>query len=113
MCIRDRCSCGNIGCLETYVSVRDGEDLNLPKCSRYLAAGLVTLVNLFDPSVVYLGHDIAKAGITAAKSLENEINSRFLSRKIKKIKVEISAFGERSPIYGAFSLGIAGYIGKI
>lgn len=108
----ERCSCGNIGCLEMYASVADGEEIDFAKCSRYLAAGLVTLVNLFDPSVIYLGHDIAKAGNSAAKALEREINSRFLSRKIKKIKVEISAFGERSPVYGAFALAAAGYIGK-
>jgi len=107
-----KCSCGNVGCLEMYASIKDAETPDAKKICKYLASGLVTLVNLFDPSVIYLGHDIARLGDSAAENLKKEINQRCISRKIKEINAEISAFGERSPVYGAFSLAVCGYIGR-
>ena len=108
-----RCSCGNIGCLEMYASIDDDENTDIRQKCRYLAAGVTALINLFDPSVIYLGHEIAKYGDDVAKMLQEEINSRYLTSDIKKIGVEISAFGEKAPVYGAFSLAVCGYIGKI
>lgn len=107
-----KCSCGNIGCLETYVSIKEGEPVDLEKSCRYLSAGLVTLINLFDPAVIYLGHDIAREGERAARLLENEISRRYISREKKKVAVEISKFGDRSPVYGAFAAAVWDYIGK-
>jgi predicted NBD/HSP70 family sugar kinase len=107
-----KCSCGNIGCLEMYASIKQGEKTDLEKTCKYLASGLVTLINLFDPAVIYLGHDIALEGERAAKLLEKEVSERYISRRMKRISVEISAFGERSPVFGAFALAVCGYIGK-
>lgn len=108
-----RCSCGNIGCLEMYASIDDDENTDIKEKCKYLAAGVIALINLFDPAVIYLGHDIAKYEDTAAVLLQNEINSKYLTSDIKKIKVEISAFGEKAPVYGAFALAVCGYIGKM
>lgn len=107
-----KCSCGNVGCLEMYASIKNGKKFDLEKSCRYLAAGLVTLINLFDPSVVFLGHDIAKEGERAAKLLQESINGKYLSREKKKVSVEISAFEENSPIYGAFAIAVCSYLGK-
>lgn len=108
-----KCSCGNNGCLELYASIKEGKAFNLEKSCRYLAAGLVTLINLFDPSVIYLGHDIAKEGDRAASLLQNEINERYISREKKNVSVRISKFGEYAPVYGSVAVAVCEYIGKI
>lgn len=106
-----KCSCGNIGCLEMYASInKDGKN-DIEKICRYLSVGLVTLINLFDPSVIYLGHDIADYGDEAAALLESEISSRYISRKSKSIHVEISKFGRRAPIIGSIAAAVYGHIG--
>lgn len=109
----ERCSCGNIGCLEMYASVTDTAHIDLERINRYLPSGLVTLINLFDPQTIFLGHDIAVAGEPVAKMLEESIRERFISRGMKEIKVEISAFKEIAPEYGAFALAVCRYIAKI
>lgn len=109
----EKCSCGNIGCLEMYASIKNNDFSELEKKCEYLSSGLVTLVNLFDPSVIYLGHDIARVGERAAEILNKKITGKYISSNAKKIQVKVSAFKERSPIYGAFALGVCGYIGKL
>lgn len=107
-----KCNCGNVGCLELYASINNNDFSNLDVKCKYLASALITLINLFDPSVIYLGHDIARIGEKAAALLNKEISDKYISRSSKKINVELSKFGERSPIYGAFALAVCGYIGK-
>ncbi len=107
-----KCSCGNIGCLELYASIKEGKKFDLQKSCRYLASGLVTLINLFDPSVIYLGHEIARKGDEAAKILEGEIAKRYISREKKQVSVEISEFGEFAPVYGSVAVAVCEYIGK-
>ena len=95
-----------------YASIKENNFFDLEKSCKYLSAGLVTLINLFDPSVIYLGHDIAREGDIAADILQKELACRYISRSKKTINVEISAFGELAPVYGAFAVAVCGFLGK-
>ena len=70
----------------------------------YGAIGLVSVVNIFDPQVIYLGHEFALAGDMAAQKLEGYIKDKTMSSRYKTVPVEISAFGEKAPLTGASAL---------
>jgi len=84
-----------------------GDNLALNLIDRlclYTSIGLVSLVNLYDPQVIYLGHDIALAGELVTTKLDAYINDKILSRRYKHIPVEISAFGENAPLIGSAAI---------
>lgn len=95
------CDCGNKGCLELYLS---SPEAYTKEAEKHLASGLVTLINLFDPSCIYLGHDSEKYGKDICESLYENINKRFVSREYKEVKIEFSKFGKNAPLYGAIAL---------
>lgn len=109
-----RCSCGNIGCLEMYASFSE-KNKGMPKSERakmleekcrYLAVGLVTLINLFDPKVIYIGHNISVFGKEAEEMLNKQLADRYISSGYKNIRVEQSMFGTDAPLYGSIALCI-------
>ncbi len=71
---------------------------------RYMSYGLISVINIFDPQVIYLGHEIALAGDLAAARLEADINKRFFSSSYKSIPVEISAFRHKAPVAGSAAI---------
>ena len=71
---------------------------------RYMSYGLISLINIFDPQVIYLGHDIALAGDLASSGLEADIKRRFFSSNYKSVPVEISAFRHKAPVAGAAAI---------
>lgn len=107
-----QCSCGNTGCLELYTSLPNNfKDMSyrrqiekIDDIGRYLSAGIVTLINLFDPAQIFLGHDIAVAGEYVSDLLNNSIKGKYLTFGNKPVNIEISAFADRSPIKGSIAL---------
>lgn len=114
------CSCGNRGCLEHYAAFPD--DFSVRTATErqtiwesscpYLAAGLTTLINLFDPSCIFIGHEAALCGDQAAAQLELKISGKYISAAHKRIPVRMSAFGESAPMSGAIALCVE-HIGEL
>lgn len=104
------CRCGNNGCLELYVSVpRTSEQLTqerLRSICKYLSIGCINLINLFNPSHIFLGHETIKLGENFPKLLKESIENRYLSRGYNNVEISFSRLGEQSPIYGAIALYI-------
>lgn len=71
---------------------------------KYMSYGLISLINFFDPQVIYLGHDIALAGDLAAGRLEANISKRFFSSNYKSVPIEISAFCHKAPVAGSAAI---------
>ncbi len=71
---------------------------------KYLSYGLISLINIFDPQVIYLGHDIALAGELAASRLEAYVSKRFFSCNYKSVPIEISAFRHKAPVAGSTAI---------
>lgn len=89
--------------LEAYIG--DNLAFNLiDRLCLYTSIGLVSLVNFYDPQVIYLGHDIAFAGDLVKTKLEAYMNDKILSRRYKYIPIEISAFGENAPLIGSAAI---------
>lgn len=107
-----KCSCGNNGCLELYATLPHNfreiplqqQNKKIDEISRYLAAGIVTLINLFDPEEVFLGHDIAMNGEYASSVLNQLVKGRYLSSENKEVRVAASEFLDKSPVKGAIAL---------
>lgn len=70
----------------------------------YISVGLISLINMFDPQVIYLGHDIALAGELVTKRLEYYIKDKAISSRYKDIPVEISAFCDKAPLLGSAAI---------
>ena len=99
----EKCSCGNVGCLEKYASIPeillntkysswkevvdvDDEEI-LEKEAKYLSSAIVSVINLFDLSVLVFGGDITycadKVFSKILKHLENKV--------VTNSKIEIKA----------------------
>jgi len=84
-----------------------GDKLSINLIERlclYISIGLVNVVNIFDPEVIYLGHEISLAGELVRSNLEEKMNQRIFASKYKKIPIEISDFIDRSPVVGSNAL---------
>lgn len=84
-----------------------GDKLSLNLIDRlclYISIGLVSLSNIFDPEIIYLGHEIALAGNLVTERLTSSINDKIISNKYKNIPVEISTFGDKAPVAGSSAI---------
>ncbi len=121
-----KCNCGNIGCVEEYVSARGimglakGLKAKTPlevynlalkgnkkaisvfeKMGFYLGVGLTNFVNIFDPDVVIIGGGISNAWKFFSKSMEKAVKERCVVNKNPKI---VKSKLKHAAILGAASL---------
>ena len=105
-----KCNCGNIGCLEEYVSARGimriakGLNAKTPldvynlalkgnkkatkvfeKMGFYLGIAVVNFVNIFDPDVIIIGGGISNAWKFFSKSMKKTVKERAYVNKNPKI----------------------------
>jgi N-acetylglucosamine repressor len=141
-----RCECGNIGCLENYVSwpaiysrilssiqrgretaimdlvegditrissqvfidalnLNDPLAMNITKeIASYLAAGMVNLVNLFNPDVIILGGDIAYNNDLLIESVNRYVSRHALHSLVDELKICPTSLGENAKLVGAASV---------
>ena len=118
-----KCSCGNYGCLEEYVSkrfiIRESgypEDKIIEKSrkkdkkivkvyqklGKNLGIGLANLINILDPEVIIIGGGISKSASLFLKEAKKEFKRRTYSPSSKKlVKIKLSKLGEFSGAIGA------------
>lgn len=88
-------------------AAKSGDPLGIRLVDRlcvYISAGLVSMLNLFDPMKIIIGHDGALAGKLLTDRLEPILKQRALSSPYKETPVEIARFQDKSPSIGAASL---------
>ena len=76
----------------------------LEKLVYYLSIGLVNVINIFDPEIIFIGHEIALADDLIIEPLADIVNKNILFRNSKSVRIEISSFGEYAPCIGAGSI---------
>jgi len=118
-----KCSCGNLGCFETYASERFIKrkskyfSIELEKRARKgdkkakkiylefgknLGVGLANLINILDPSVVVVGGGFSRASSLFLNEAKKEVKKRVLSTQSKKsVKIKITKLGEFAGAIGA------------
>ena len=103
----EKCRCGNRGCLEMYASIEknyDGKNSD-EKCA-FLASGAVTLMNLFNPEAIFLGHRIPMLGKNAPEKIKKYMADTYLTASTNDVKILFSKFEKNTPIYGAVAIFI-------
>jgi predicted NBD/HSP70 family sugar kinase len=142
-----RCECGNIGCLENYVSwaavrsklqaeasanpsnaiwelttrqptgsIRPSDFIKALKMGDplatkvmeetldYLGAGIVNMVNLFNPDVIILGGTLLYGNDLMIEKVKAYVNERALQFSTKFLEVHSSSLGENAELIGAAAI---------
>jgi predicted NBD/HSP70 family sugar kinase len=69
-------------------------------CSK-VSTALLGAIHLLNPEKIFIGHESAQGEDAFARRLQKELNSRSLFRDQSPVQVEISAFGDASPVIGS------------
>lgn len=80
---------------------RQGDSLcqkSLDRLTDYLSAGMVSLVNLFDPECIFLSENYCQAADLLASKLTQAVNSRKFFSKDSIVPVKASRFTGTAPI---------------
>lgn len=110
-----KCPCGNMGCMEMYLSVpvilkkagllrwedfltfceREPENPILEQFLEDIGVALVTLANLFDPQAIIVGHEGAMLNTHCYQRMQEILNERAITRRLRRITVHPSSLSER------------------
>lgn len=113
------CSCGNKGCLESYVSLEAyqrrapviGQAAWIEEAAPLLRNAIVTIENLFDPETVVIGgimdDGLLDELVTAAAPLPTSVAAR---RDRTAPRIMRSASGQDAVLRGAASLAFSGVL---
>lgn len=121
-----KCNCGNEGCLELYaagkrideITQTNGDDIEnffikyegkdeVNELLNNISLGIVTAINLLDPSTIILGGGVVKMNGFPKEQLIKMIKSRVRSEKIAKDLEIIDA--KHSQFGGCLGAGIYGF----
>lgn len=129
----ERCTCGNRGCLETYVSApaitrraaevmppsnissskqvfelaRQGNEeciQVLQQTGEFIGIGLTNLIHIFNPALIVLGGGVSKAEQFILPPIQQEIEKRSLTNAAKETEVFISDLEDNATILGTVAL---------
>lgn len=110
-----KCPCGNMGCMEMYLSVpvilkkagllswdeflafceEDPDNPILAQLLEDLGVALVTLANLFDPQAIIVGHEGAMLNSACFEKMQEILNERAITRRLRSITVHPSSLSDR------------------
>lgn len=129
------CGCGNRGCLEALISVpaiearyaaaaglSSGKSFKalpgaalsgdpsaqrlLHETSQYLGAGLVNVINLFDPNRIVLGGPLVRAWPELTSQVTAQVRGRLYRFAAQTVSISASELGTDASMLGATSLVI-------
>lgn len=105
-----KCFCGNRGCLERYTTIPHNFDgSSSDEICKFLSYGIITIMNMFNPQVIFLGHRIPLLGEDAPEKIKNYVKDKYLSRPYNDVEIRFSKFGSESMKYGAIANFIENY----
>ena len=124
-----KCTCGNTGCAELYVSVprilqkADCEDWETLLCQaergdakacrilnqmcKDLSVLLVNIANAFDPQAIVIGHEGAQLGRKYFDKLQKNLDERTITRNLKHIEVLPSTVGQNIDSLGSSAVAFS------
>ena len=73
---------------------------------HYMAMGVVTLINVFDPEIFALGGGVAKAGDFLLNALTEEVNKHIFYKDVPHGAIVLAELGTDAGIIGAAMLGL-------
>lgn len=85
----------------------------IKETAQYLSAGLVGIVNAFNPCLLVLGGGVIEANPEMIKTIEADIQKRALKPAAESLKVVKAALGNQAGIVGAAALAQNRVVDKI
>ncbi len=136
------CVCGNRGCLETVASVpaimqaikardhtleqlsvhdivnaaRDGDAVvadEIRKAGRYIGVAVANLIDLFNPSRVVIGGQVAEAGDIILNTIRETAQRRTFPLSFAGVQITRNALGADSVCIGACTLVVDQYVAEV
>lgn len=80
----------------------------LADTARYLAAGIVNIINMLDPDAVFIGRELARAGDVLLDPVREEVKRRVLPVLRPTVRIEASTL-ESAPVVGAGVLALQNF----
>ena len=110
----EQCSCGNKGCWEAYASVtalirqtncaKKGDEAAtavVEQYIRYVGMGLISILNIFQPSKILIGGGISKEGDYLLNPLREYVYAGDYNKYREKTKIEVATLFNDAGIIGA------------
>ncbi|NLB80948.1 MAG: ROK family glucokinase [Clostridiaceae bacterium] len=72
---------------------------------KYFAAGVVNVINIFQPEILVLGGGVSKEGDFLIAPLKRIVENEVYSRDVEQIQIRIATLGNDAGIIGAAVLG--------
>lgn len=72
---------------------------------RYVAEGLINIINIFQPEVVAIGGGVSKEGEYLLKPLRELVSSGVYTRGVSQTQIKTAQLGNDAGIVGAAMLG--------
>lgn len=91
--------CAEVSWDDIVRAARSGDPLAeelIASLTGYLTAGLVSVCNMHDPQVIFLGHEIAEAGDLVIPALKENINRQVFSKDFAEVDIKVSCYGAES-----------------
>jgi N-acetylglucosamine repressor len=76
----------------------------IARTAEYLSVGVINLVNSYDPEVVIIGRELARAGKPIIEPIQRAVAGRAFPAARRPIRVVQDSLGDAAPITGAFCL---------
>ncbi|MGI5900230.1 MAG: ROK family protein [Christensenellales bacterium] len=89
-------------------SAKEGDEVALDvfeAYAKYLALGIVSLINLFDPEIIALGGGVSNAGEFLLEAVRRHVRENALFKDIPYADIVIATLGNDAGIIGAAMLG--------
>jgi N-acetylglucosamine repressor len=126
-----KCECGNLGCLQTFVSGEaiaeraskqlegrlTGKEIyelaekgnqtcidHLNETGRIIGIGLTNLIHLVNPSKIVLGGGVMKSERFMMTQIHETIQQRVLTTEARQTNVTVTQLGDEATLLGAVSL---------
>ena len=120
------CACGNPGCFERYASanalmcaanqkdaeavidaVKKGISSAAKAFERYvyfLARGIVSIINIYDPEIIALGGGLSNAGEFLLSAVKEKVTENLSFKRMPSAEIVIAALGSDAGVIGAAML---------
>jgi len=73
---------------------------------RYLALGIINIINILDPEMIVLGGGVSKAGDFLLNAVREEVARRVFYDEVAYASIELAQLGNDAGIIGAAMLGL-------
>ncbi|MCK9444114.1 MAG: ROK family protein [Tissierellaceae bacterium] len=97
----------NINTKSIFQGAEKGDKLSnmaVDRMTKYLAIGIVNIINIIDPDIIVLGGGVAKAGDFLLKRVREQLSKFILYKEIKYGKIELAKLGNDAGVIGAAML---------